>query len=391
MKNKKTAALIIAVVLMICSFASGLFSANAKTQKLILDTEIINTTDGYEDKLWYYYTPEQTGMYTLLSFNRVRFGEAYLFEKNGKEYTQLAYSNTSPNWEYYSQPNSEQFCLSYQLEAGKTYYYAVGWDSTRPSGEITVKLLYEGSEEDVIDYIDASSTGELTWYTDGSWETDAAGEAYFRYNYSKILQNMTVNVHYKNGSVSTVSAGGDNVDGYTVKYSSNQFENHWYPKEDERYTSNTLTVSILNKKAQYEVNINQDALFKVYGSVCDYASGEAVSGASVIINNSEVAKTDEDGNFTFVYSPGYYSAKISGGNIITRSFSITVDVNSEKNDHRKAPIGVVTSDFVTDGIINAKDFGYILKNFSGDKKEAEISKISEIINFKAGKYPDLDL
>ena len=271
MKNKKAAAFILAVILIFCSFASGLFSASAKTQQLILDTEIINTTDGYTDKNWYYFTPEQTGLYTFLSFNRFLYAEAYLFEVEGKNYTQLGYSNSSPNYQYYGQPNKYQFCLSYQLEAGKTYYYAAGWDTERTSGEMKVKLIYEGSEDEVIDYLEASSNAELTWYTDGSWETDSAGESYFRYSYSKILQNMTVSIHYKNGQVSSVF-GADTLDGYKIKFSSNQTETHWYPKQDERYKGNYITVSILNKKTDYDVKINQEALFNVYGKVCDYVT-----------------------------------------------------------------------------------------------------------------------
>ena len=391
MKKKKAAALILAAVLIVCSFASGLFRASAQTQQLMTDTEITNTTDGLYDKNWYYFTPEQTGMYTFLSFNRLLRAEAYLFEYENKNYNQLAYSNSSPNYEYYGQPNQYQFCISYQLEAGKTYFYAAGWSSDRTSGEMTVKLIYEGSEEEVIDYLEVESNAELTWYTDGTWETDEAGEAYFKYNYSKILQNMTVYVHYKSGQISSVSSGGDSVDGYTVKYSNNQPEVHWYPKEDERYSGNYITVSILNKSAQYDVKINQNALFNVYGALCDYTTGEAVSGASVIINNSEVAQTDSNGNFSFVYSPGYYNVKISGKNILTRNFGLTVNVNPSQNDHRKTPIGIITCNYVGGDIINAKDFGYIMKNFSGAEREKEEGKFEDSINFTSSDYPQLIL
>ena len=391
MKNKKAAAIILAAVLIFCSFSSGLLGVSAKTQQLVLDTEVINTTDGYTDKNWYYFTPEQTGMYTFLSYNRILYAEAYLFELDGKNYTQLAYSNESPNYQYYSQPNKYQFCLSYQLEAGKTYYYAAGWDSERTSGEMKVKLIYEGSEEEVIDYLDIQCSAELTWYTDGSWKTDSSGESYFHYNYSKILQNMTVNVHYKNGKISTATAGAESVDGYSIKYSDNQYKVHWYPKEDEKYRNNNITVSILNKHTDYEVVINQDALFNVYGAVCDYISGEAVSGAIISISGSDVAQTGSDGKFSFVYSPGYYSAEVSGKNIITRQFNITINVDPSLNDHTSTPIGVVTNDYVKDGIINAKDFGYIQKNFSAEKKEAEENKFSKLINFTAENYPELSL
>ena len=391
MNNKKATAIILTVVLIICCFASGLVSASAKTQKIILGTEITNTTDGQEDKNWYYFTPEQTGMYTFLSYNRILYAEAYLFIKEGKEYTQLAYSNLSPNWEYYSQPNKYQFCISYQLEAGKTYYYAAGWDSERTSGEMTVKLIYEGGEEDVIERIEVNCDANLTWYTDGSWETDLSGEAYFNYNYSRILQNMVTTIYYQNGSSSSTSLGGNTVDGYTLKFTQNQSTAHWYSKEDEKYTGNYITVSILNKSTQYDVVINQDALFTVRAAVCDYVSGEAISGASVSINGTEAVTTDSNGWFSFVSSPGICNAKISGNNIIARDVVMVVDVNRENNDHRDNPIGIVTSDFVKDGIINAKDFAYIQKIFSAEKQKAESEKIKNLINFTAANYPKAEL
>lgn len=389
MKKKRIIAFVLAAIMTFCSFASGLFSALAKTQALVLNTEITNTTDGLNDKNWYYFTPDQTGMYTFLSYNRYLYAEAYLFELSGKEYTQLGYSNLSPNYQYYSQPNKYQFCLSYQLEAGKTYYYAAGWDSERTSGEMKVKLVYEGGEEDVIDFLEVSCDAELSWYTDGTWETDSAGEAYFHYNYSRILQNMTVTIHYKNGNTSSAYAGADSIDGYSIKYSNNQAASHWYPKADEKYTGNYITISILNKSAEYDVVINQDALFTVYGSVCDYVSGGAISGAVIRVNNSDVATTDSNGVFSFVSAPGTYNATLSGKNIITRAFKITVNVNSDLNDHRAKPVGVAASDYVSDGIINAKDFGYIQKNFSGEKQTAESMKIKDLINFTTNDYEEL--
>ena len=383
MKIKKTLAVILASAVIICSFASAIFSAKAKTQEIILNTEIINTTDGINDKNWYFFTPQQSGMYTFLSYNRYLYAEAYLFEVEGKNYNQLAYSNESPNYEYYSQPNKYQFCLSYNLEAGKTYYYAAGWDSERTSGEMKVKLIYEG---DTIDYLEVECNAQLTWYTDGKWEKDEQGETYFYYNYSKIIQNMTLKVHYKNGSVSTASAGAATVDGCTINYTQNQSQTHWYPEEDEKYTANLITVSVLNKSVQYNVKINQSALFTYHGAVCDYISKEPVAGASISINGSERAISDENGEFSFASAPGVYRARVTSQTIIPRECTISVDVNSEKNDKTKSPIEVVNCDYVKDGIINAKDYSYIIKNFDSEKAETEGEKIALLINFTAEKY-----
>ena len=382
MKSKKMLAAFLAGVIILCSFAFGIFSAQAKTQKLVLNTEITNTTDGLFDKNWYYFTPEQTGTYTFLSYNRYLYAEAYLFEVDGKNYTQLAYSNLSPNWEYYSQPNKYQFCISYQLEAGKTYYYAAGWDYERASGEMTVKLIFEG---DTVERIELECDAELTWYTDGQWETDELGEKYFFYNYSKILQNMTVKVYYKNGSVSTVSAAAGSVDGIGINYYQNQSESHWYPAEDERYSGNYITISVLNKSAQHDVKINQSALFTFKGKVCDYVSGEAVCGAVIKINGIEKATTDLNGEFSFASAPGVYTLAVSGDSIIKREYSVAVDVNPENNDRRETPFEVVNCDYVKDGIINAKDFAYIIK-LPSDKREAEEIKFEKLINFTENNY-----
>ena len=384
MSRKRITAVVLAAVLIVCSFSFSLFSASAKTQQLILDTEIINSTDGLDDKNWYYFTPEQTGMYTFLSFNRYLYAEAYLFIKEGKNYTQLAYSNKSENYEYYGQKNEEQFCLSYQLEAGKTYYYAAGWDSSRTSGEMKVKLIYEGGEEDVIERLEVECNAELTWYTNGSWETDSEGQAYFFYDYSRIIQNMRVSVHYKNGSVSTTLPGANTVDGYTISFSQKQNISHWYPKEDEKYTGNYLTVSILNVSTVYDVTINQEALFNYYGSVCDIISGEGVEGATVSINGFDIATTDSEGNYSYVSSPGVYRARVRGKNIIPRNYTITVVASSDKDS--RTPVEVAASDYVSDGIINAKDLGYINKNFSGAKRETEAQKFSKLLNFTENSY-----
>ena len=201
---------------------------------------------------------------------------------------------------------------------------------------------------------------------------------------------MIVTLYYKNGSSSSSERGGTTIDGYTLSFSQNQNNSHWYPKEDEKYTGNYLTVSILNVSAVYDVVINQSALFTVYGRVCDI-NGEMLSGASLKINDTEVATTDSNGKFSFVSAPGIYSAKISGSNIVPRNFMITVYVDRDKNDHTSTPISVVDCDYAFNGIVNAKDFAYIQKNFSGNEKEKALSKFSRSINFKSSDYEELKL
>lgn len=393
MKIKKIIAAVLAAAIAVSCFAFGMTSAFAKTQEIKLDIEMSNTIDGLDDKNWYYFTPSQTGVYTFLSFNKILYAEAFLFVKTQKDgvktYTQLAYSNDSPDYEKYEQPNRYQFCLKYNLVAGNTYYFAAGWDSSRTNSTMTVKLIYEGDGSDWIDHLTVSCNAELTWYTDGSWERDTEGKSYFYYNYSRIIQNMIVTIFYADGSSSSSALGSDTVDGFDIRYSHTQSVDHWYPEQDERYTGNILTIKVLNKSVDYNVVINQDALLTVSGKVCDYINEEPVSGANISVNGAIVASTSSNGSFSFAYSPGYYTMSVSGENIITRTFNISVDTMEENNDHSAQPIGVVVGDYVKDGIINGKDYAYIQNVLSGDGQKKEEEKFAKQFLFKSDKYPEL--
>ena len=62
---------------------------------------------------------------------------------------------------------------------------------SRVDGSVTVMLTCDEYDNEVIESISVSSTASLDENADGSFRTDAQGNSYFHYDYSKILQNMT--------------------------------------------------------------------------------------------------------------------------------------------------------------------------------------------------------
>ncbi len=358
MKKAKIIAIIMAVVLALSCLASSL-SVFAKTQTITLDTLVTNTTDGSEDMLWYKYTPEKSGMYSFLSYN-VRKSEAYLFIKEtqsdgSKVYTQLAYSKSSPNYASYGQSNTSQFCLTYHLDAGTTYYFAAGWQTaSTTSAEMKVKIICEGYDDNLISKVEASCGANLTWYTDGQWLTDTNGVQYFNYNISKIISNTTVTIYYSDGTVKSVT-GAYEIDGLTISYTHDQINNHWYAASDALYTSNDLTVTILDKSATFNVNIQESELHPIKGKVVDYTTGEPIENAEILINSQTTATTDENGNFAFTSAAGTYTCTITCENSLNNVFGLIVVSQAGANDHTATPYKLLTCDFVDDEVINVKD------------------------------------
>lgn len=401
MKIKKIMATVLACAVIISSLAFGLLSAYAETVTItdaMIGIDIVKSTVGYDDNVWYVYTPSKTGIYTLYGLSDNLFAtEAYLFEKtedaDGKKmYTQLAYSNSNPNYANYEGAAKRQFCLQYRLIEGVTYYYAAGWNSTSRSGSIAVRFINESYDDTEIVRVTPSCSAELTWYTDGSWETDDSGNAYYLYNPSKIIQNMTVTVEFADGTVLTSGVGDSTVGGYPITYTHRQSEVHWYNKENENYTANTLTVSVLSKSADYEVNINQSALLNVTGRVTDILDGASVENARIVIGSNTVATTKSDGTFTFAYSPGTYEVTVEGDSVLSRTFTLKVDaVNVSNNNHTEQPIGVVTVDYVNDGIINGRDYAYITGTLSGSSQKAAKSEFASYTGFEKTDYDALVL
>lgn len=391
MKKAKIIAIIMAVVLAITCLASSL-SVFAKTQTITLDTLVTNTTDGSEDLLWYKYTPEKSGMYTFLSLS-VRKAEAYLFIKEAqpdgsKLYTQLAYSKSSPNYASYGQSNSSQFCLKYHLEAGTTYYFAAGWQTaSTTSAELKVKIICEGYDDNLIEKIEASCPASLIWYTDGQWVTDQNGLQYFNYNISKIISNTTVTVYYTNGTTKSV-AGAYEIDGMSISYTHDQINNHWYAASDELYTSNDLTVTVLDKSVTINVTVQESELHPIKGRVVDYTTGAPVQNADVCINSQTVATTDENGNFAFTSAAGAYSCTITCENSLDNVFGLIVVAQASANDHTATPYKLMTGDFVDDEVINVKDIVTVKKSttMSQAEKTQRLAELNSLLGATKNIY-----
>lgn len=406
--HKKIISILMALLILLSCFT---FYLNTFAETFIdMGLDIIYTAQikGKEDMIWYSYTPEVSGTYVFLAYTP-GYSRAYLYTKTTNEngsisFDGLAYAGPSdPNsndeyhsFEYAGQTYyhySQGFRLTYHLEAGTTYYYSAGWaNSTSTNGSMSVRLTCSEYDNTVIESLSATSNATLTWYTDGKWETDSSGNTYFYYNYSKILQNMTITLTYKDGSTSVAKNGADTIDGYSITYKDNQRETHWYSVDCDEYVANIITITVGSLSYDYEVVINEGALFTVTGYVTDYVTGEGISNASIVYNNSVVTRTDSNGKFSFAYAPGSYVFKVQAANSIPRTFTLNVSAyNTSSNDHTATPISLVVGDYVSDGIINAKDYGYILNKLNGDTQTKEKNKFNKQINFTAEKYSDLIL
>lgn len=406
--RKRLMSILMALVMVLSSLAIGLNALAYTFLNIGLDIVYSASLNGNEDMAWFSYTPEVSGTYMFLGYNTGKT-HAYLYTRtindNGSmTYNGLAYAGPSDpdsNDEYHTfeyagatyTHTSTNFRLTYHLEAGTTYYYSAGWaTSSTTSGTIKVRLTCKEYDSSVLESVSVQSDAALTWYTGGEWKTDMQGNSYYYYNYSKILQNMTVTVTYKDGSTSSVSNGANSIDGYSISYNDTQYLTHWYTKGAEEYTENIITITVGSVSCEYEVLINEGPMYTVSGYIQDYITGAPVSGATLNYNNSVVVTTNSSGKFSFAYSPGVYSFTVKAPNSIPRVITLKVDAQyDENNDHTDTPIGLVIGDYVSDGLINGKDYGYILSKLSGDIRESEKAKFASQLNFTADKYPPLEL
>lgn len=378
-------------ILMVCAILLSTLAfsltAFASSQRLYLDVKATAVMNGVDDLEWFYYTPDKSGLYTFASYN-VAASKAHLFIKeydeqtNMEKYVWLAGADDTSNPNY---PSSRQFSLTYHLEAGVKYYYAAGWVSeNRTDGTMTVMLTCDSYDENAIESIEASCPVVYDVYLDGGWQNDANDQRYFKYNISKIIKNTTVTVHYSNGKSSTVT-GQETVDGYNIKYIDNQDKKHWYPASDPNYTGNEITVQILDKTTKMNITVSSTARYLVKGKVLNLAN-QPVKNAALSVNSTELAFTDENGLFSFYISGGNHSLKISAPNSIDRVTPILVAAQIDGNDWIDNPFYLCNCDYVRDGIVNAKDFAYIIKNVPADMQEQVKAEFRASINFTEDDY-----
>lgn len=391
--KKKLLSVFFAVCIAISCFSISV-TAFATTRVLELNVKTTNQLDGFGDMNMYTYTPEKSGTYSFLSYN-INASEAYLFirEKDPvtyqKTFTQLAYSKQSDNYKDYKQPGLNQFCLTYHLDAGTTYYFFAGWtmDMTYERGDVdmTVLLICEEYDEKIIQNIEISCPAVLTAYMDGEWRRNNDDTAsFFYYDISKLITNMRITVTYGDGRVSSV-LGAMEIDGYEIAFRHNQLEQHWQPQSTAEYTANTLTIKIADASVDFDVPIKITALYSVSGIIQDYA-GNPVENAKIVSNGVPLATTDKNGKFIRSLSPGLYNISVQAENAISREFTMIVAAVSSENNFTSRPIKIVTCDYVDDNVINAKDYSYMIKNLNDDELEKQKIQFGNAINFSKSDY-----
>lgn len=368
-------------VVVLLSSLTFVFVAKAKTNNEIsLDTVYIDSITGADDKVWYTYTPQASGNYAFVSYTQSN--EAYLFTKEQKPdgskfYNQIAYAPPSDpdyldhfrevvqNGKTYKHYATTFYLQSY-LRKGVTYYFAAGYaNEAQATGTVNVALFnLDVDIDDVpIEEISVESPTTLSAYTDGWWDRGVNGENYFYYNFSRIIQNMIINVKYKDGTTVSVSATEESFDGYNISFKHNQKEKHWFAQGTGEYVGNTLTVSLGPVSCDYDVKIETSAMYGIKGKVVDYVTSAPIENASILLNGVEVSKTDSNGEFAYVYSAGTFNITVKTATSIDYSYRFVVDTNkTENNNQTSNPIRLINCDYVKDEIINAKDYAYAKKN-----------------------------
>lgn len=410
-KIKKTWAILMSVVMILTSLAFSFYSFATTFQNLTLNTLYSAPIRGSEDMIWYTYTPQVSGTYSLVSYT-VGKTHAYLYTKttnpNGSvTYNGLAYApSKDPNYMdedvryFYVEGNdtpyvhtSTAFRLTYHLDAGTKYYFSAGWSTeSTESGTINVVLKQDSIDtgEKHITSVTAKGNSSLYRFNDGEWKVDSNGERYYKYNISKVTQNLTITLHYNDGTSTSVT-GEDKIDGYDVLYSFNQEENHWYENSNPKYNGNVLTITVSNVSCEYNVPIEVGANYNVQGIVVDYVTGDPVSGATIYWGDMEMATTGSDGTFNINYGYGLYYMTVESEGAFTREIMLNITQSSYVNNHLDEPIPIIVGDYVPDGIINGKDCAYAKRTFTGEKKQKELEKFQKQLCFTPDTYGEFQL
>lgn len=379
---KKRIISILLVLLILLSSLAVSVSALAKTNSNIeLNRYYTDSITGADDKIWYSYTPSASGKYAFVSYTQKN--EAYLFTKKDKMYTQIDYAGPSDpdytkegHFRYFTDSNGNQdtnkkhysttFYLECYLLKGTTYYFAAGYaNEGSASGSVNVALYnLEYDQSDItIKSISVECSSKLSSYTDGAWEIDSNGDNYYRYNDSKLVQNMKINILFKDGTSKQIDAYEESYDGMKISFAHNQSVDHWYAQGSDEYTKNTLTVKLGPISCDYDVQIEASAMYGAKGKVVDYATNEPIENAEIYLGNSVIATTTSKGIFAFTQPAGSYNLTVKTDSSIDYTFKFTVNSDdTTKNNQTSNPIKLINYDYIKDGIINAKDYAYAKKN-----------------------------
>ena len=372
--------LVLAILISTLAFST---TAYASAQRLLLNLATSANLSGSEDMAWFIYTPDKTGTYTLRSYN-VPATEAYLFikerdsETGQKKMIQLAYNAAKTT------DKNRQFCLTYHLEAGVTYYYAAGWYLASREGEsITVKLECDSVDKTNIERIEAYCPTTYEIGMNCTVQRDSEGNQYYHYDLNRIIVNTRITVYYEDGT-SVSAMGNETIDGNRFTFKDNQYYDHWVSSGDNPDHRNTLTIEYLDKSTEIDVQIKGSPRYEFKGYVVDFAD-QPIENACITINNSRYY-TNSKGFFSIYVPGGAYDFKISTGTSIDRILPVTIAANNTDNDYTATPFKICNCDYVKDGHINAKDFAFISKNLSGDKLAAVTNEFENSINFEKSKY-----
>ncbi len=394
--KKKVTAFLLSVLVIISCFAFSSFNAYAESKTInILDLDYSIKTNGSEDMALFLFTPDESGTYSLLSYN-VAKSNCYLMTKTvnedgSKVLKQLAFSNGNEKYAEDGQRNQYQFRLTYHLEKGTTYYYYCGWNSENTtSGTMNVRMRCDSYDDNAIDHIELECNVKLQAFSSGNWQKDYNENIFYFYSISRIAANMNVILVYKNGKRVSSGVGNDTVDGHQISYKYDQMTTHWYPENSDEYSgSNTLTVCVVDKTAEFNVPIESVAMYTVSGKVVDYYDNKPIENASITVNGLIVAKTDSQGDFAYAAPSGLYNAQVTAGNAIPRNISYVVETAAGKNDFRNNPVPIVTGDYINDGVINVKDYAYIDKNLTGEQKVYAKNRFKFTYTFTTSVYKPL--
>ncbi|MCM1285458.1 MAG: carboxypeptidase-like regulatory domain-containing protein [Acetobacter sp.] len=385
--KKRIISLIIVIALIISSLALSI-TAFASSKELKLNIMASTIMNGMDDLEWFYFTPEESGEYSLLSYNDYP-SHAYLYTRekqaNGEiDLVKHAYSNKDENYADNGH-NSRQFCLTHHLDAGVTYYYAVGWYlSDTSTSSMQVMLRNDYYDIDRIESIELGKPVALEIYNDGIWARDADNQRYYRYSVSKVLANLSVTINFTDGT-SITAPYAERIGDFSVSYIDNQYDKHWYPDYDDNYNGNILTIKILDKTASVSVPIIAGTRYYTKGTAVDL-SGNPIKNANVAVNRINTTVTDENGNFSLYLPSGINNIEISTDHSITRKIQLTVSLNKDNNDFTDTPFEVCNCDYVDDDVINAKDFAFIKKSVSNAEKDRALSEFANAINFTESDY-----
>ena len=385
--KKKLISLFCVLLILLGIFGTTL-NAYALTVPISLDVQTTQSISGAGDKVRFVFTPEASGTYCFKGYSNYDT-EAYLYIREtidgDRVFTQLAYNDDDPDGD--TDHNSKQFKLVHFLEAGTTYYFDAGfYNDNRVSGTIIVKLTCLAYENSTVQSITATCDKHLQYYTNGTWNTDTNGVAYFHYNTAGLISATSVTVNYEDGTSLTSKPGETSINGIEIQFKDNQAVDHWAYFDSSTGTvskNNIFTIKYLDQSYDINIVVDTPPLYTFKGKIVNF-NNESIpaEGAYITYNGSVVTRADSEGNFSFSYPSGLYPMVFTSTNGISRNVSVVV---STQTTTCQTPVAIITSDYDHDGFVNIRDYSLIMEK--GGSKELFKSQRG----LTSSDYPDLTI